>query len=90
MFISDFDFDLPDDLIAQEPLSERDDSRMLVVQRGSATLIDEQFTAFPHYLEKSDVVVLNNTKVLKARLYAKRATGGRIEVFLLKPLTYFQ
>lgn len=86
MFISDFDFDLPDDLIAQEPLSERDDSRMLVVQRGSATLIDEQFTAFPHYLEKSDVVVLNNTKVFPARLIGASETGATIELFLIEEL----
>lgn len=86
MFISDFDFDLPDDLIAQEPLSERDDSRMLVVQRGSATLIDEEFTAFPHYLEKSDVVVLNNTKVFPARLIGASETGATIELFLIEEL----
>lgn len=86
MFISDFHFDLPDHLIAQEPLLNRDDSRMLVVGRGSATVEDEQFACFPRFLMKSDVIVLNNTKVFPARLVGRSETGAAIEVFLIEEI----
>ena len=84
MFISDFHFDLPDHLIAQEPLFNRDDSRMLVVRRESAAVKDEQFACFPRFLKKSDVIVLNNTKVFPARLIGRSETGAAIEVFLIE------
>ena len=84
MLISDFDFDLPDKLIAQEPLLNRDDSRMMVVGRGSSAAIDEQFTALPRFLNKSDVIVLNNTQVFPARLVGKSETGAGIELFLIE------
>lgn len=86
MLISDFDFELPDELIAQNPLEKRDVSRMLVVDRGKKTRRDEQFFNFPQYLEKGDLIVLNNTKVFPARLFGKSETGARVELFLVEEI----
>jgi S-adenosylmethionine:tRNA ribosyltransferase-isomerase len=83
--ISDFDYELPEALIAQHPLAERDASRMLVVDRASGTWQDSQFASFPDQLRANDVLVLNNTKVFSARLIGKRIpAGGSIEVLLLR------
>src|SRR5688500_1713212 len=84
MFITDFEFELPDALIAQEPLANRERSRMLVVNRASGTYADEHFYDFPKVLQKGDVVVLNNTKVFPARLFGASETGARIELFLVR------
>ena len=84
MLISDFDFDLPDSLIAQEPLENRESSRMLIVDRASKSCTDERFYNFPRFLKKGDVVVLNNTKVFPARLFGAAETGAKIELFLVR------
>jgi S-adenosylmethionine:tRNA ribosyltransferase-isomerase len=84
MLITDFDFELPDSLIAQEPLENREKSRMLVVNRASNSYTDEHFYNFPKFLRKGDVVVLNNTKVFPARLFGTSETGARIELFLVR------
>jgi S-adenosylmethionine:tRNA ribosyltransferase-isomerase len=84
MLITDFDFELPDELIAQEPLESREQSRMLVVNRGLESYTDEHFYNFPRFLKKGDVVVLNNTKVFPARLFGASGTGARIELFLVR------
>ncbi|HEU4433898.1 MAG TPA: tRNA preQ1(34) S-adenosylmethionine ribosyltransferase-isomerase QueA, partial [Pyrinomonadaceae bacterium] len=85
MLISEFDYDLPDDLIAQQPLAERDASRMLVLERKSATWSDSNFQHFPDHLQANDVVVVNNSRVIPARLSGRRAeTGGAVEVFLVR------
>lgn len=84
MLISEFDYELPAELIAQEPLRERAGSRMLVVDQGSGSLDDRQFVEFSSLLGKGDVLVLNNTKVFPARLFGRTETGARIEVFLVK------
>src|SRR5688572_17007179 len=84
MFITDFDFELPDALIAQEPLENREQSRMLVVDRASNAYADEHFYNFPKFLQKGDVVVLNNTKVFPARLFGTTETGARVELFLVR------
>ena len=73
MLVSDFDYNLPRELIAQEPLAERAASRMLHVQRGSATMRDAQFCDFPNLLGRGDLVVFNNTRVFPARLYGRRS-----------------
>ena len=87
MQISDFDYDLPEDLIAQHPLPERDASRMLVVDREHGTLEDEQFVSLPKYLRSGDCMVLNNTKVFPARLMGERVpSGGTTEVLLLREI----
>ncbi len=86
MLISDFRFDLPIHLIAQEPLEKRESSRMLLVNRASRTLHDEQFLNFPGFLNKGDVVVLNDTKVFPARLLGKSETGAGLEIFLVEEI----
>lgn len=84
MQITDFDYALPDELIAQEPLEKREDSKMLVVGREKKSWQDESFSSFPNFLKETDVLVLNNTKVFPARLLGKSETGARIELFLVK------
>ena len=87
MQISDFDYELPEELIAQQPLPERDASRMLVVDREHQTLADEQFLSLPKYLHAGDCLVLNNTKVFPARLMGERVpSGGTTEVLLLREI----
>ena len=92
MRISDFDYELPEELIAQHPLPQRDASRMLVLNRAAASFEDSQFLSLPDYLQAGDCLVLNNTKVFPARLLGRRIpTGGNIEVLLLneiKPFTW--
>jgi S-adenosylmethionine:tRNA ribosyltransferase-isomerase len=85
MHISEFDYELPEDLIAQQPLAERDASRMLVLDRGNQTWSDSIFNRFPDHLRPEDVVVVNNSRVIPARLSGRRAeTGGAVEVFLVR------
>ena len=87
MQLSEFDFDLPSDLIAQEPLAERDASRMLVLDRVAQTWSDSSFRNFTEYLRRDDVVVVNNSRVIPARLKGKREeTGGQVEIFLVREL----
>ena len=92
MLVSDFDYELPERLIAQEPSERRDDSRLLVVNRATAKLSDSVFTTLPDYLRAGDLLVLNNTRVFPARLIGRRlrvtprgetVLGGRVEVFLV-------
>ena len=86
MLIKEFDFQLPDELIAQEPLEKRETSRMLAVNRASQNWQDKHFYDFPDFLRKDDVIVLNNTKVFPARLLGKSETGANIELFLVKEI----
>ncbi len=87
MHISEFDFELPDELIAQQPLAQRDASRMMIVDRRQQTWFESTFTSFPSLVRAGDVVVINNTRVFPARLLGERdPTGGRVEVFLLREL----
>ena len=88
MRLSDFDYQLPEELIAQEPLPERDASRMLVVNRETQTWTDATFKSFPDYVKTNDVVVVNNTRVFPARLIGQRdPTGGRVEVLLAREVS---
>jgi S-adenosylmethionine:tRNA ribosyltransferase-isomerase len=82
MKITDFDFSLPRDLIAERPLHERDRSRLLVLHRDG-TVEHKQFTDFPTYLNKGDLVLINNTKVFPARLTGLKKSGGKIEILLV-------
>lgn len=85
MLVSDFDFDLPEDLIAQEPSPERDRSRLLVVDRSAGTFTDAVFADIGRWLEAGDLLVVNDTRVFPARLVGRRAqTGGRVELFLVR------
>jgi S-adenosylmethionine:tRNA ribosyltransferase-isomerase len=84
MLISDFDFQLPEELIAQTPLERRADSRMLVVNRENLSWQDMHFYELTNFLTPDDVLVLNNTKVFPARLFGQLETGAKIEIFLVK------
>ena len=86
MLISEFDFELPENLIAQEPLQKRENSRMLVLDRFDKTIADAHFYDFPKYLKPDDVIVLNNTKVFPARLFGATETGAKVEIFLVNEI----
>ena len=78
MRITEFDFDLPEELIAQQPLKDRDASRMLILDRKNSSWRDSTFRAFADQLRAEDVVVVNNSRVIPARLIGKRKeSGGR-------------
>jgi S-adenosylmethionine:tRNA ribosyltransferase-isomerase len=86
LMLSDFDYHLPDELIAQAPLADRSASRMLVVDRASGRLEDRSFTDLPNYLRPGDCLALNNTRVFAARLFgAKPGYERQVEIFLLQP-----
>ena len=80
----DFYYDLPEERIAQTPAEPRDSSRLLVYNRNTKTIEDKIFRDVIDYLQAGDLLVINNTKVLPARMYAKTAFGGVVEVLLLK------
>lgn len=82
--LDDFDFDLPPELIAQHPASERTASRLLHVQPGSTdpTLTDRRFAELPSLLAPGDLLLFNDTKVIKARLFGNKASGGAVEVLI--------
>lgn len=82
----DFDFDLPEELIAQEPLAQRDQSRLMVLDRSQETIAHRSFFELPELLHEGDVLVLNDSRVFPARLHGHKPTGGRVEVLLLNPL----
>ena len=85
MKLSDFDYDLPEDLIAQYPCEKRDEARLLVVDRHSRQISHDIFHNIGRYLPASSLVVVNNSKVIQARLLGeKERSGGQVEVFILK------
>lgn len=81
MRLDDFDFHLPAELIAQRPLPRRGDSRMLYVAQGGE-LADEHFADLPNHLRPGDVLVFNDTRVMKSRLYGHKASGGKVEMLV--------
>jgi S-adenosylmethionine:tRNA ribosyltransferase-isomerase len=83
MLTKDFDYNLPQELIAQEPAASRELSRLLVLSRSDGSIKDKFFPDITKYLEPGDCIVINDTKVLPARFYAKRKTGANIEGLLL-------
>jgi S-adenosylmethionine:tRNA ribosyltransferase-isomerase len=84
LLTSDFDYDLPEDLIAQTPAEPRDSSRLLVVHGENVE--HKQFSDLPHLLRPGDLLVLNNTRVIPARLVGIKSSGGAVELLLLKRL----
>ena len=81
---SDFYYDLPERLIAQTPAEPRDSARMLVYDRGTGETVHRHFYDLPDYLKRGDILVINNTRVLPARIYGHKATGARVELLLHK------
>lgn len=83
MNVSDFNYNLPEELIAQVPLEKRDESRLMILNRKTQTIEHKSFKDIYDYLQPGDCLVRNNTKVLPARLYGKKETGANIEFLLL-------
>lgn len=86
MKLTELDYYLPPELIAQEPLTNRDCSRLLVLHRGSGKIEHRQFREIVDYFSERDILILNNSKVIPARLLGKKPTGGRIEILLIREL----
>ena len=83
MNLADFEYHLPEELIAQEPCRERSRSRMMVVDRRAASIRHDRFDRLPDFLRAGDALVINDSKVIPARLHGKKDTGGAVEVLLL-------
>ncbi len=81
-----FDYDLPDQFIAQQPAEPRDSSRLLVLHRADGRIEHRHFSDLGDYLRPKDLLVANDSRVIPARLHGRKATGGAVEIFLLKPL----
>jgi len=86
MLVSEFDYELPGELIAQQPAPERASSRLLRLDAATGAIEDLAFAALPSLLGPHDAVVVNDTQVVRARLAARKRTGGKIEVFVERPL----
>ena len=84
MHIQEFDYELPEELIAQRPCEKRENSKMMVLNRSKSQIEHKNFFNILDYLDENCVLILNNTKVMPARLYGYKDTGAKIEVFLLK------
>ncbi len=87
MRLEEFDYRLPDDLIAQHPLEDRDESRLLVVNRKDGSIEHRAFNEIPEFMQDGDVLVINDTRVIPARLFGTKETGGRCEILVLKQLS---
>lgn len=83
MEVTDFDYDLPEELIAQTPVEPRDSSRLLVMDKKTGELEHRHFYDLPEYLKPGDLLVFNDTRVIPARLHGVKTTGAHVEVFLL-------
>ena len=83
MDLKEFDYILPKELIAQQPLKQRDESRLMVLDRKNNTIEHTFFYCLPDYLKKGDLLVANDTRVIPARIYGRKKTGGWVELFLL-------
>ncbi|MGB3111486.1 MAG: tRNA preQ1(34) S-adenosylmethionine ribosyltransferase-isomerase QueA [Candidatus Omnitrophota bacterium] len=83
MKLSEFDYKLPETLIAQEPLRDRENARLMVLDRSLGKIEEKAFHEICAYIGPEDCLVLNDTRVIPARLFAERKTGGRVEIFLL-------
>lgn len=86
MHLSDFDYELPSQLIAQTPIEPRHASRLMVVERGNGRISHRHFADLAEYLKAGDILVANDTRVIPARLYGSKESGGKVEILLLKRL----
>jgi S-adenosylmethionine:tRNA ribosyltransferase-isomerase len=84
MKLSEFDYNLPKELIAQYPVKERQKCRLMVLDRKTHSITHKSFEDIVGYFNKGDLLVLNDTKVIPARLFGRRKTGGKVELFLLE------
>ncbi|MDD2582196.1 MAG: tRNA preQ1(34) S-adenosylmethionine ribosyltransferase-isomerase QueA [Desulfuromonadaceae bacterium] len=87
MLVKDFTYYLPQDLIARHPTEKRDDSRLMLLDRSSGSIAEDTFCNLQAYLRPGDLLVMNDTRVIPARLFGRKPTGGRVEIFLLRRLT---
>ncbi|MGB4268561.1 MAG: tRNA preQ1(34) S-adenosylmethionine ribosyltransferase-isomerase QueA [Spirochaetota bacterium] len=84
--LESYDFDLPQELIAQYPADKREESRLLVLDRKSKHYVHEKFYNIPQYINPNDILIFNDAKVIPARIYCKRSTGAAVEIVLTKKL----
>ena len=84
MKLYEFDYDLPKELIAQYPVVRRDQCRLMVLDRETKSIAHKTFEDIAGYFKPGDLLVLNNTKVIPARLFGKRKSGGNVEVFIIE------
>ena len=83
---TDFHYDLPEELIAQQPLAERSASRLLELNGTTGAVADRQFRDLPSFFSPGDLLVFNDTRVIPARLFALKESGGKVELLLERPL----
>ena len=86
MELSEFNYELPEELIAQTPIEKRDESRLMILDKNTGKIEHKIFKDIIDYLEPGDCLVRNNTRVIPARLYGKKETGANVEFILLKNL----
>ena len=86
MKLEEFDFDLSQELIAQQPLGDRSSSRLLLLNRATEQITDQQFASLPKLLRQGDLLIRNETRVLPARLLGRKQSGGRVEVLLVRQI----
>jgi S-adenosylmethionine:tRNA-ribosyltransferase-isomerase (queuine synthetase) len=84
MRLSDFDYELPKELIAQFPPKRRDESRLMVLDRDGGDIRETHFSNFPRFLQEGDILVVNETRVIPARIFGRKKSGGLVEVFLVR------
>src|ERR1700693_6369402 len=85
MRLSELDYNLPPDLIAQEPLLRRDEARLMVLDRRGGTIEHSRFYKLGDFLRDGDLLVLNDTRVFPARLFARKPTGRAVELLMVRP-----
>ena len=86
MLLDDFDYNVPEELVAQAPLANREASRLLVLHRKTGAIEHRKFTDLAEYLTPKDILIFNQSRVIKARILGHRPSGGKVEVFLLKKI----
>jgi len=84
MKLAEFDYRLPEGLIAQYPIEKRDESRLLIINKKNGKVKHRIFSDISHFMEEGDVLVINDTKVIPARLFGEKETGGRVEVLIIR------
>jgi S-adenosylmethionine:tRNA ribosyltransferase-isomerase len=87
MKTSDFDYVLPPELIAQTPIEPRDNSRLMVYHKNNDSLEHSYFYEIGKFLSAGDLLVINKTRVIPARIFAKKSTGGKVEILLIRKLS---